>query len=350
MAKIAILGAGMMGTALATPLADRGHDVRLVGTPLDDEIVRSLKTSRVHPRMGTTLPDGVAPFSVSELDAAAGDVDALMLGVSSAGIPWASKALAPHARADRPILMITKGLVADGDTLAPLPDVVRRALPDAVRDSVFPVAVAGPCIAGELARRVPSVVVLTGRDQSTLDYFRDLVRTDYYVPTSSLDVAGVEVCAALKNAFAMGIAIPTGMHEARGGTAGSIGMHNLESAVFAESVLEMARVVVAVGGRLETALGLAGAGDLDVTCNGGRTGKFGRLLGLGIGREEAIRRMEGATLECLEILEVLRRAVPVLEAAGKLSPGSVPLLMHLMEIALDGRDVALPIERFGGVP
>lgn len=347
MTKIAILGAGMMGTALATPLADRGHDVRLVGTPLDDDIVRALRESGVHPRLGAALPPGVTPHAVSELPGVADDADVLVLGVSSAGIPWACDALRPLARAGRPIAMITKGLVLDEGRLVPLPDVVQRALPRGAGEETFPVAVAGPCIAGELARRVPSVVVLTGRHQPTLDRLRALLETDYYVPLTSLDVEGVEACAALKNAFAMGVALPAGMHEARGGAAGSVAMHNLESAVFAQAVIEMSRVAVAVGGRAESALGLPGAGDLDVTCNGGRTGRFGRLLGLGIGRDEAIRRMEGATLECLEILAVLRRAVPALEEAGRLSPGALPLLAHLMEVALDGRPVALPIARFG---
>lgn len=347
MTKIAILGAGMMGTAFATPLADRGHDVHLIGTPLDEEIVRGLRATGVHPKMGTPLPAGVTPHAVAELPAAAADADVLVLGVSSAGIPWACEALRPLARVDRPIAMITKGLVVDDDRVVPLPDVVQRALPDVARDQVFPVAVAGPCIAGELARRAPSVVVLTGRHQPTLDRLRALFETDYYVPLTSLDVEGVEVCAALKNAFAMGVALPAGMHEARGGAPGSVAMHNLESAVFAQAVIEMSRVVVAVGGRAETALGLPGAGDLDVTCNGGRTGRFGRFLGLGIGLAEAVRRMEGATLECLEILAVLRRAVPALEASGRLAPGSLPLLSHLMEVALDGAPVALPITRFG---
>jgi len=336
-----------MGTALATPLADRGHDVRLVGTPLDGAVIRALRDAGVHPKLGTPLPAGVTPHDVSELPGVAADADVLALGVSSAGVPWACEALRPLARRGRPIAMITKGLVVDGERVVPLPDVVERALPADVRGDVWPVAVAGPCIAGELARRAPTVVVLTGRHQPTLDRLRGLLETEYYVPLSSLDVEGVEVCAALKNAYAMGVALPAGTHEARGGAAGSVAMHNLESAVFAQAVLEMSRVAVAIGGRAETALGLPGAGDLDVTCNGGRTGRFGRLLGLGIGRDEAVRRMEGATLECLEILAVLRRAVPTLEASGRLSPGALPLLSHLMEVALDDRPVALPISRFG---
>ena len=92
-----------------------------------------------------------------------------------------------------------------------------------------------------------------------------------------------------------------------------------------------------------TAAGLAGAGDLDVTNNGGRTGRFGRFLGRGLSRDEAIERMEGATLECLGILAVMRPAVRAWKAEEEL-----PLLVHLMEVGLDGAPVALPFERFFG--
>ena len=85
---------------------------------------------------------------------------------------------------------------------------------------------------------------------------------------------GVEVCAALKNAYAMGIAFAAGLHERAGGQPGSVAMHNYESAVFAQSVLEMQRLVAIAGGDPATAAGLAGVGDLDVTCNGGPNRTF----------------------------------------------------------------------------
>lgn len=336
----------MMGSALTMPLVDRGHDVRLVGTPLDEEIVASVKATGVHPKLKIPLDPRVSAYADRELDTALEGVDVLALGVSSAGIPWACRRLAPHARPDRPIVMITKGLVWNGSTLRTLPDVVREALPEGARASVFPAAIAGPCIAGELARRVPTCVSLAGADRPTLDRLRDLLTTPYYHLFPSTDVVGVEVCAALKNAFAMGIAIATGLHERGGGQPGSIAMHNLESAVFAQSIVEMRRLITALGGDPQAAAGLPGAGDLDVTTNGGRTGRFGRLLGLGRTRDQAIVEMEGATLECLEILAVLREAIPGLVAESKLRAGSMPLALHLADVALDGAPVDFPLARF----
>lgn len=346
MATIAVVGAGMMGSALTMPLVDRGHEVRLVGTPLDDEIVASVRASGVHPKLGLPLDPHISAHPEADLDRALEGVDAIVLGVSSAGIPWACRRVAPHARAGRPLFMITKGLAWDGSALRTLPDVLRDALPAEARGAVAPAAIAGPCIAGELARRVPTCVALTGRDRATLAAIRDLLATPYYHLFPSTDVVGVEVCAALKNAYAMGIAIATGLHERGGGQPGSIAMHNLESAVFAQSIVEMRRLVEALGGDPLAAAGLAGAGDLDVTTNGGRTGRFGRLLGLGRTRDQAIAEMQGATLECLEILAVLREAVPGLVAAGRLAEGSMPLALHLADVALDGTPVDFPLARF----
>jgi glycerol-3-phosphate dehydrogenase (NAD(P)+) len=146
----------------------------------------------------------------------------------------------------------------------------------------------------------------------------------------------------------MGIAFGVGIHESRGGAPGSVALHNYESAVFAQAIVEMQRLVIALGGRAETVAGLAGVGDLDVTCNGGRTGRFGRLLGLGHPLAEAIAKMEGATLECLDILSVMRSAAPWLESALGVKWSDLPLLEHLAAVALDGAPVKMPFDRFFG--
>lgn len=368
MAKILVLGAGMMGTALTVPLSARGHDVRLVGTHLDGEIVESLLDGRPHPRLGITLPEGAKAFPIEKLEAAAEGIEAIALGVSSAGIAWAAERIGPLVTHRMPIFMITKGLVWDGpeagsasptktgdgrapahpELLVTLPDVVQRLLPKNVRGSISPAAIAGPCIAGEIARRVPTCVVLAGRDPTVTSTIADLLRSDFYFVFPTSDVKGAEICAAAKNAYAMGIALAIGLHEKTGGSAGSIAMHNLEAAVFAQSVREMRALVAVCGGDPETASGLAGVGDLDVTTNGGRTGRFGKLLGAGLSPAEAVAKMEGATLECLDVLAVLRRALLALDESGAIRITSFPLLMHLAGVALDGAPVELPLARFFG--
>ena len=134
MSVIAIVGAGMMGSALCVPLADRGHDVRLIGTPLDGAIVDALATGRLHPTLGAELPASIRCSAESELLAQAEDADAIVLGVSSAGVSWAATALAPVlARRSRPVLMVSKGLQHEGGELRVLTDAFCRALPQELR-------------------------------------------------------------------------------------------------------------------------------------------------------------------------------------------------------------------------
>ena len=358
-----------MGSALCVPLADRGHEVRLVGTHLDDPIVASLKRGHAHPTLGVALPASVRVFESSELPGAAGGADVLIVGVSSAGIRWAGEQLSPLVRPHVPVVMVTKGLaLGSPSTLARhgqsqeargkdplvdrelviLPDVLESYFPPELGEQVHPAAIAGPCIAGELARRVPTCAVLVGRDSTACQQLAAMLATPYYRLWTNPDLVGVQFCAALKNAYAMGVALGAGLHEQTGGQPGPVARHNLEAAVLAQSVWEMQRLVRAAGGDPLTVAGLAGVGDLEVTCNGGRTGRFGRLLGLGIGLAAALEQMQGMTLECREILTVMRAALPLLAAEKYLSPASLPLLDHLASVALDGEPVAVPLERFFG--
>jgi glycerol-3-phosphate dehydrogenase (NAD(P)+) len=348
MAAVTVLGAGMMGSALCVPLVDRGHEVRLVGTPLDRAIVARLQQDHHHLTLGCELPRAIRPMQIEQLPGAMEGCELLALGVSSAGVAWAGEAIRPFVRADLPVFGICKGLAWDGTRLRVLPDVLAEQFAEPLCSVVRPGAIAGPCIAGELARRVPTCVLLTGRDRASLERIAAAIRGDYYRVWLSDDVVGVEVCAALKNAFAMGVAFGAGLHERKGGAPGSVAMHNYESAVMAQAIVEMAHVVRALGGRPETAAGLAGVGDLDVTNNGGRTGRFGRLLGMGLSLPDAIERMSGATLECLEVLQVLRKATAAMRQQGLLGARDTPLLDELGRVALDGAELRMPFDEFFG--
>jgi glycerol-3-phosphate dehydrogenase (NAD(P)+) len=348
MATIAIVGAGMMGSALAAPFVANHHGVRLVGTPLDRDIIDALKAGAPHPKLRAKVPAGVVPFAVEELASALDGADAIALGVSSAGVRWAAEALGGALEhRPRPLLMVSKGLVWQNQRLDVLPDVLQSLLPRAAAAVVSPVGVAGPCIAGELLLGVPTHVVFTGRSPEACETWARLLRGAFYFVRTEPDLLGAEACAALKNAFAMGVGFGAGVHEARGGKPGSVAHHNYEAAVFAQAILEMQRVVELVGGNPQTAVGLPGSGDLTVTCNGGRTGRFGKWLGTGISLAEAVEKMEGATLECLEVLRELELALHSFDGSGKTRPHELPLLRHLIDVALHGAPVAMPFERFG---
>lgn len=335
-----------MGSALCVPLADRGHEVHLIGTPLDAALVRAVDTDRRHPTLALELPAALHCHPVSELETAARDADALVLGVSSAGIGWAASALAPVlARRQRPLLLLSKGLELEEGELRVLTEAFRRHLPSELRAACQPVSVCGPCIAGELARRCPTMVVLSGHDLAQARRFAEWLETPYYRVRLHADVVGAQICAGLKNAYAMGVAFGAGLHERAQGERGSVALHNFEAAVFAQALVEMQELVVALGGGASTALGLPGSGDLTVTCNGGRTGRFGALLGRGHRAAEAIRLMQGATLECLEVLGVLERFSNS-SSGSSVDWRRLPLLSHLMHVGLHGAPVDVPFQEF----
>src|ERR671924_846106 len=100
MTRVAILGSGVMGSALSTPLADNGHDVRLVGTHLDREIIDSIRAGGVHPRLRRELPASVRPYQLEELQTAFADAEIVLSGVNSVGVRWAGEQIAPLLQPD----------------------------------------------------------------------------------------------------------------------------------------------------------------------------------------------------------------------------------------------------------
>ena len=348
MAIVTIVGAGMMGTATAWPLSDNGHTVRLVGTHLDADIIRNCKDKGFHPRLKRQLPPGVRPFFVEEIAQALEGTEIVLSGVNSYGVHWIGQTLAPYLRTDHLLIAITKGLeaTAEGDPTI-LPDVLRGELRANVRERVRIAAVGGPCIAGELAGRRQSCVVFGCPDREAVERLAAAFRTPYYHIWTTTDLVGLEFCAAMKNAYTLGVGLVHGVLEKAGGIdAADAHMHNLASAIFGEACTEIERIVQAMGGTRSFAYGLPGAGDLYVTCQGGRTVKMGRLLGLGHTYAEARQIMAGETLEGAAIVQVMASVVPRLVARGLVKADELPLLRTLIDILVHGRPVDLALDRF----
>jgi glycerol-3-phosphate dehydrogenase (NAD(P)+) len=348
MANVTIIGAGLMGSAVAWPLADNGHRVRLVGTHLDGDTIRSCKESRWHPRLRRPLPERVEPFYVEELRSALIGADVIVSGVSSPGVHWMGQTLAPLIWPGATVIAVTKGLEAtpDGD-LRILPDVLAAEIPAELREHITFSAIAGPCIAGELAGRRHSCVVFTGRDEAVLRRLRGIFSTAYYHIWLATDIVGVEACAALKNAYTLGVGLAGGLLEAAGGPdAADAYMHNPAAALFGESAAEMVRLVSVLGGDPRHVTGLPGVGDQYVTCAGGRTVRLGRLLGQGLSYAQARAAMAGETLESAEIVTQMAKALPGLEARGLIGRDDLPLLRLLCSIIAEGQPAQIPFDRF----
>lgn len=334
MANITILGSGLMGTAVAWPLSDNGHQVRLVGTHLDGEIIRACLENGYHPRLRRQLPPNVRPYYVGQLREALEGADVIVSGVNSLGVHWIGRTLGPLLWPGATVIAITKGLEAqpDGNPRI-LPEALASELPAALRDRISLNAIGGPCIAGELAGRRQTCVVFAGRDEAALQRLRKLFCTPYYHIWLSTDVVGVEVCAALKNAYTLAVGLAGGVLERGGGVdAAGAGMHNLAAALFGISAREMTRIVTLMGGQPEHVIGLPGVGDQYVTCVGGRTIRLGRLLGSGLTYQQAVTEMAGETLEGAYIVQQLARALPIWEAQGRISHAELPLMRLLIRI------------------
>lgn len=347
MAKVTILGAGLMGSAVAWPLVDNGHEVRLVGTHLDDAIIRSCLDRGYHPRLKRQLPDGVMPYYVKELPQALDGADLIVSGVNSLGVRWIARALGPLLWPGARLIAVTKGLEAGPDGgVRILPDLLRDELPEIIRDRVSLNAIGGPCIAGELAGRRQTCVVFAGRDSDTLDWLRGLFATSYYHIWTSTDIVGVEVCAALKNAYTLAVGMATGLLDQDGGpdNAGA-SMHNLAAALFGASAREMRRIVELMGGDIEHVTGLPGVGDQYVTCVGGRTIRMGRLLGAGLTYTEAVLQMAGETLEGVYIVKQMAQVLPEWERQGVIGRNDLPLMRMLCRVINEDAKVEIPYEK-----
>lgn len=334
MTVITVVGAGVMGTAITYPAADNGHEIRLVGTHLDDDIIESCKSQRFHPRLKRPIPENVTPYFYSEIGQAMQGTEIVLLGVNSRGVEWAAQAIGAHLVPGQIVMMITKGLVStpDGD-LQILPDYLRSLLPESVRDQVHYAAVGGPSIAGELAAGVDTCVVFVSRNPDILPGLQRVFATSYYHIWTSQDIIGVELCVALKNPYALAVGLAQGVLEAR--TTPDIAnakMHNFAAAIFAQGLAESAVIVRELGGGMETVYSLPGAGDLYVTTQGGRNSRMGRLLGMGKSYSDAVEEMPNETIEGVDAVVALMPAIEAMTEAGRFAPDSLPLLRSLYHV------------------
>ena len=343
MSIVTIVGAGMMGSALAFPARENGHEVRLVGTHLDREIIEtSIKTNR-HPKFTTDFPEGVKYYQIEQLKTALDGADMVIGGVSSFGVNWFADTVLPKLPENAPLLTVTKGLwdTEDG-TLLTYPDIWQKKL-DQLGKKVSLNAIGGPCTSYELVAHDQTEVAFCGKDMNILEMLRSIMTTDYYHISLSTDVTGIESAVALKNGYALGIALTIGLNQKN---FKNEELHfNSQAAVFGQAVKEMAKLLDLQGaGTLENLS--VGAGDLYVTVYGGRTRLVGILLGRGLDIDEAKEELAGVTLESLVVAERVARAVKKHIAKGKLSAKDFPLLLHIDEILTQKAPVNIPWEAF----
>ena len=331
MAVITVLGAGAMGTALTRPAVDAGNEVRLWGTWLDDDLLAELRANRPHPRTGVLVDPRVRLHDAPDLAAALAGADLVAIAVRSEGVLDVLSRAAPQLAPGTPLLLTSKGFgrAPDGRVrlLPPLIEqVIKRELP--VPCPV--VAVAGPCKANEVAAGRPTAAVFACRDPAVAAGCAKTLGTAAYRVQVSDDVAGVELAAATKNVYAIALGACDGLAEAGGQP-----WHDLAAAAFAQAVAEMRRLAVALGGRDESVLGLAGVGDLEVTRLSGRNQRYGARLGRGEAPEEALAAMSAAG-QTVEGIAAARLALELAATHPDMPPPeALPLLAAVVRL-LDG--------------
>ncbi len=303
MSKIVVIGAGAMGTAFAFPCLDNNHDINIVGTHLENDFIDQMeKNKRIHPGLNTQIPNGINILKFEKFDnILSGNVDLIVLGISSKGIEWVADQL-HRIYQDKKLpnlLMLTKGLSIHENNYELLIDKLERLLSlKGIKETNIS-AVGGPCLATGLANRVHSSVVIANKDISVAKKIAGMLNTNYYHTTYSDDLHGVEVCAAVKNIFSMAVGAAKGLcsknanEEIR-----EKNYLNTASALIKQSVQEMEIFVEHLKGKKETVKGLAGLGDLYVSSGGGRNSKMGSYIGEGMTFSEAKKtKMEKVTVE-----------------------------------------------------
>ena len=332
-----------MGSALAFPARERGNEVRLVGTHLDRDIIEASKKTGRHPKFNKDFPHGVKYYQIEALDEALEGADFVIGGVSSFGVSWFSEYVLPRIKDGTPVLTVTKGLMDTEDgRLITYPDIWQARI-DELGKKLPLCAVGGPCTSYELVAHDQTEVTFCGKDKEVLEMLRASMRTDYYHISITTDVTGIESAVALKNGYALGIALTIGINQKE---FESDELHfNSQAAVFGQAAKEMNRLLDFQGALTLNNL-CVGVGDLYVTVYGGRTRLVGILLGKGLNIDEAKAQLKGVTLESLVVAERVARAIKMNIAKGKLKAENFPLLLHIDEIISGRKPVNIPWEKF----
>lgn len=344
MATVTIIGAGMMGSALAFPARENGNEVRLVGTHLDREIIDECIKTDKHPKFNKAFPTGIKYYQIEDVDSAIEGADLIIGGVSSFGVDWFGEVILPKIPESIPVLTVTKGLVdtEEGELLT-YPEVWRRMLEKKGKKLSLN-AIGGPCTSYELVAHDQTEVAFCGEDVEVLESLRNIMATDYYHISLSEDVVGIESAVALKNGYALGIALTIGLNQKAFGIDSELHF-NSQAAIFGQAVKEMYKLLDYQGAATLENMSV-GYGDLYVTVYGGRTRLVGILLGRGLNIDEAKAELNGVTLESLVVAERVARAVRVADKKGRLNAADFPLLCHVDDVISRKSAVNIPWEAF----
>ncbi|MBQ8195871.1 MAG: NAD(P)-dependent glycerol-3-phosphate dehydrogenase [Oscillospiraceae bacterium] len=310
MAKIAILGCGY-GTALGVLYDHYGHDV-ITWTKFEQE-AEQLRAEREHKRLlpGVKLPESLG---VTTDVTCVKDADVVVVAIPSPFYRSAVQSVKEYIRPDAVVINVSKGL--EGDTGNRLSQILQEELPNN-RIGV----ITGPCHAEEIARLVPTSEVCAAYDPETALYIQQTLSNERYRIYMNDDVAGCELGGVLKNPIALGCGIARGM---------GLG-DNTVAALMTRGMTEITRLAVALGANWKTFTGMAGLGDLIVTCTSqhSRNYRAGYLIGQGVPAAEAVAQVgtvEGYTSSKIAFRLAKERGI------------DTPIIEQIVRICYEGGD------------
>lgn len=294
MSTIAVLGAGSYGTALAIQLARLGNDTRLWGR--DAAQMARLEGERVNAEYlpGCKFPPALKP--TSELRAAVADADDLLLAVPSHALHAVLRVVGPLLRPDQGIACAVKGLEPETGKL------MHEVIGDIVGRERRYAMISGPTFAKEVGLGMPTAVTVASSDPDYAEKIVHALHGQGFRAYTSDDVIGVEVGGSVKNVLAIAVGIADGL---------GLGA-NTRAGVITRGLAEIMRLGEAMGGRRDTFMGLAGLGDLVLTCTDDQSRN--RRMGLALAKGKSVQQ---ALAEIKQVVEGVRVAPEVLRLARK---------------------------------
>ncbi len=314
--KISVLGAGTWGTALASLLVDNGHDT-VLWSAIPDEI-DALRATGVHKNLpGATLPAGL---KYSTDIRCVCDAELVLFVVPSQFIRSTAELAAPHLRDGVTVVSAAKGI--EPVTLKTMTEIIEeeidRARP-ALKHTVA--ALSGPTHAEEVSRGLPTSIVSACEDEDVAMNIARVFASSCMRAYTNTDVLGVEIAGALKNI----VAIASGINRGMGFS------DNSQAMLMTRGIAEMTRMGMAMGAERTTFMGLAGIGDLIVTCTSkhSRNNRCGELIGMGKTYEEA----QAEIGMVVEGYHALRAAMALAEKHGV----EMPITRAVYQVMMEGK-------------
>lgn len=315
--KIAVLGPGSWGTALAQTLAENGHDVRIWGNvPEQIDEINTYHTNQ-HFLPDLTIPESIIGYK--ELAEAVDDADAILFVVPTKAIRSVAQELIGKMNTKPVIIHARKGL--EQDTHKRISEVLAEEIPEEKRQAI--VVLSGPSHAEEVAVHDITTITAASIDQKAAAYVQELFMNDYFRIYTNNDVIGVETGAALKNIIAIGAGAIHGL---------GFG-DDAKAAIMTRGLAEISRLGVAMGANPLTFIGLSGVGDLIVTCTSvhSRNWRAGNLLGQGHKLEEVLENM-GMVVEGVA---TTKAAVELAQQLGV----EMPITQTIYNVLYNGEDI-----------